>query len=242
MGWMIAVGVYAAALLAGMSVPVEAILAVFAASTLIVFVLARRLALLVVKYVANIVISEVDSELFGEVEDNVNEEELYLAWLLVDRIAREAAPGARRITLTVDAGDAHYSYPEPEELEDASPRNVEASGRVRAVMYSGGRLEILLAPDTVRRLARAVESGMGEKAVIRDEETLVAAYEIAKKAHKVAYGASDEIAAYAAYKAILRLVDSGVLEVDESLLEILPFEAQELRERILAQVKEEKEH
>ncbi len=238
---MIASGAYAAGMIAGRQLSVEAIAAIFIASTILVFALAKYIAGLIVRAILNVV-NEPSLEVldFGEEYLDINEDQLYYAWMLVNRIVREAAPHARTVLVTIDTGELQYEYPEA--AYEETVKNVDSTGRVKAILYGDGAVRIVLDTDAAVRIAKAVEKGGGEKAVVADEETLVTLYEIAKKAYKVTYNASEDIAAYTAYKTILKLVREGVVEVPGNMLDILPFEAAELRERIIAQVKEEEEY
>lgn len=243
-GWMVAVGVYAGGLILGVEISQKTIAIIFATTTITIAVLARRIALLIIRHIARILTDDVEdsiviSSLMNEVD--VDEEDLYLTWLLVDRVIREAVPEVRNVVIVVESDDGVIEYPIIEDVDEFNLRGIETGYKVKAVLYNNGLVKIVMSPDMVERFARAVEDGGGESAVIAEDEVLIALYDIAKKAYKVVYGAADDLAAYAAYKAIMRLSKKGVIKAPRNLLELLPFEPSEVREQILHQVREEEE-
>ncbi len=243
-GWMVAVGVYAAGLIFGFEVSNIMVALIFAVVTVTIAVLARRLALIIIRHVAKILADDMEEQILlpGLVEEvEVDEEDLYMAWLLVERVIKEAAPDARRVVVVVESEDGVVEYPLFEDVDEFNVKGIETGYRVKAVLYNDGLVKIVLTPDVLEKLARAVEEGKGESAVIVDDEVLMALYDMAKKAYKVVYKAPEDLSAYVAYKAIMRLVRKGVIKAPRNLLDLLPFEPTELREQILHQVREEEE-
>ncbi len=243
-GWMAAVGVYAGGLILGVEISTRTVAIIFASVTLTIAVLARRIALLIIRHVARILADDIEDQivipgLMEEVE--VDEEDLYLTWLLVDRVIREAVPEVRSVVIVVESEEGVIEYPIIEDADEFNLRGIETGYRVKAVLYNNGLVKIVMSPDMVEKFAKAVEEGGGEAAVVADDEVLIAIYDIAKKAYKVVYKAPDNLAAYAAYKAIMRLARKGVIKAPGNLLELLPFEPSEIREQILHQVREEEE-
>jgi len=238
-GLVVATGAYVVSLLLGAPMSAEAILAVFIVASAVAAAALRYAVILVARQVARIV-EELEAQQLGDELDleDLGEEELSYAWMLADRVAKAAAPGARSTRLAVDHGDYIYAL---DDLPEEVARAAGAEGRPRAALAPDSTLHIIVPPATARALARAAAAGEGEAAVVEDETTMVALYEIAKNAHKAYYGSNDEIAAYAAYKALRRLAREGAVEAPQHLLSILPFEAHDLRERILAQVREEED-
>jgi len=238
-GLVVAAGAYVVSLLLGAPMGAEAILAVFVVASAVAAAALRYAVILVARQVARI-IEELESRGMEEYldGDELGEEELSYAWMLADRVARAASPGASSTRVAVDHGDYIYAF---DDLPEEAVRAAGAEGRPRAALAPDSTLHIILPPETALALARAAAAGDGEAAIVDDEATMVALYEIAKNAHKAYYGSSDEMAAYAAYKALRRLAREGAIEAPQHLLSILPFEAHDLRERIIAQVREEED-
>jgi len=162
-------------------------------------------------------------------------ESLFLVHSLVESLAKEMFRGFSSVVVEAYLPDALLVYPEPSDEEVpqgfSEPDGAEAEAEEK-------RLRVMLDERHYASLARVVSRGEGEKGVIESEGELRALYDVAKA---IALSNIDDeaLAAYAAYKAIVKMIRAHRLAVPERLRDLLPFEDRDLRRRVREQVAEE---
>jgi hypothetical protein len=162
-------------------------------------------------------------------------ESLFLVHSLVESLAKEMFRGFSSVVVEAYLPDALLVYPEPSDEEMpqgfSEPDGAEAEAEEK-------RLRVMLDERHYASLARVVSRGEGEKGVIESEGELRALYDVAKA---IALSNIDDeaLAAYAAYKAIVKMIRAHRLAVPERLRDLLPFEDRDLRRRVREQVAEE---
>jgi len=163
-------------------------------------------------------------------------ESLFLVHSLVESLAKEMFRGFSSVVVEAYLPDALLVYPEPSDEEEvpqgfSEPDGAEAEAEEK-------RLRVMLDERHYASLTRVVSRGEGEKGVIESEGELRALYDVAKA---IALSNIDDeaLAAYAAYKAIVKMIRAHRLAVPERLRDLLPFEDRDLRRRVREQVAEE---
>ena len=162
-------------------------------------------------------------------------ESLFLVHSLVESLAKEMFRGFSSVVVEAYLPDALLVYPEPSDEEVpqgfSEPDGAEAEAEEK-------RLRVMLDERHYASLTRVVSRGEGEKGVIESEGELRALYDVAKA---IALSNIDDeaLAAYAAYKAIVKMIRAHRLVVPERLRDLLPFEDRDLRRRVREQVAEE---
>ena len=162
-------------------------------------------------------------------------ESLFLVHSLVESLAKEMFRGFSSVVVEAYLPDALLVYPEPSDEEVpqgfSEPDGAEAEAEEK-------RLRVMLDERHYASLTRVVSRGEGEKGVIESEGELRALYDVAKA---IALSNIDDeaLAAYAAYKAIVKMIRAHRLAVPERLRDLLPFEDRDLRRRVREQVAEE---
>jgi len=162
-------------------------------------------------------------------------ESLFLVHSLVESLAKEMFRGFSSVVVEAYLPDALLVYPEPSDEEVpqgfSEPDGAEAEAEEK-------RLRVMLDERHYASLTRVVSRGEGEKGVIESEDELRALYDVAKA---IALSNIDDeaLAAYAAYKAIVKMIRAHRLAVPERLRDLLPFEDRDLRRRVREQVAEE---
>ncbi len=244
--WIIAAAMYVAGLVLGYPIPREALIAVLLIGTVGLSLTAHKIAAAIIRYVANLLARE-EEDIFLSLEEEdfpPSRDELFLVWILVRHIVAKTTPDVKRVALFADTGELNPDYMIGDvpstDLYAMTPESVEGWGRVKAIYYSEGGIAVVLETEAIRELAKAIEKGGGEKIVIESEDQLALLYDIAKKVYKARYpDADDLLAAYVAYKAIRALADEGIIEASEPLLSLLPYENEDIRKKVIAQVQEE---
>lgn len=162
-------------------------------------------------------------------------ESLFLVHSLVESLAKEMFRGFSSVVVEAYLPDALLVYPEPSDEE--VPQGFSEPDGAEAVAEEK-RLRVMLDERHYASLARVVSRGEGEKGVIESEGELRALYDVAKA---IALSNIDDeaLAAYAAYKAIVKMIRAHRLAVPERLRDLLPFEDRDLRRRVREQVAEE---
>jgi hypothetical protein len=162
-------------------------------------------------------------------------ESLFLVHSLVESLAKEMFRGFSSVVVEAYLPDALLLYPEPSDEE--VPQGFSEPDGAEAVAEEK-RLRVMLDERHYVSLARVVSRGEGEKGVIESEGELRALYDVAKA---IALSNIDDeaLAAYAAYKAIVKMIRAHRLAVPERLRDLLPFEDRDLRRRVREQVAEE---
>jgi len=162
-------------------------------------------------------------------------ESLFLVHSLVESLAKEMFRGFSSVVVEAYLPDALLVYPEPSDEEVpqgfSEPDGAEAEAEEK-------RLRVMLDERHYASLTRVVSRGEGEKGVIESEGELRALYDVAKA---IALSNIDDeaLAAYAAYKALVKMIRTHRLAVPERLRDLLPFEDRDLRRRVREQVAEE---
>jgi len=162
-------------------------------------------------------------------------ESLFLVHSLVESLAKEMFRGFSSVVVEAYLPDALLVYPEPSDEEVpqgfSEPDGAEAEAEEK-------RLRVMLDERHYASLTRVVSRGEGEKGVIESEGELRALYDVAKA---IALSNIDDeaLAAYAAYKALVKMIRAHRLAVPERLRDLLPFEDRDLRRRVREQVAEE---
>jgi hypothetical protein len=162
-------------------------------------------------------------------------ESLFLVHSLVESLAKEMFRGFSSVVVEAYLPDALLVYPEPSDEE--VPQGFSEPDGAEAVAEEK-RLRVMLDERHYVSLARVVSRGEGERGVIESEGELRALYDVAKA---IALSNIDDeaLAAYAAYKAIVKMIRTRRLVVPERLRDLLPFEDRDLRRRVREQVAEE---
>ncbi|MFP3286675.1 MAG: hypothetical protein RXP86_05440 [Acidilobus sp.] len=162
-------------------------------------------------------------------------ESLFLVHSLVESLAKEMFRGFSSVVVEAYLPDALLVYPEPSDEE--VPQGFSEPDGAEAVAEEK-RLRVMLDERHYASLARVVSRGEGERGVIESEGELRALYDVAKA---IALSNIDDeaLAAYAAYKAIVKMIRTRRLVVPERLRDLLPFEDRDLRRRVREQVAEE---
>jgi len=162
-------------------------------------------------------------------------ESLFLVHSLVESLAKEMFRGFSSVVVEAYLPDALLVYPEPSDEE--VPQGFSEPDGAEAVAEEK-RLRVMLDERHYASLARVVSRGEGERGVIENEDELRALYDVAKA---IALSNIDDeaLAAYAAYKAIVKMIRAHRLAVPERLRDLLPFEDRDLRRRVREQVAEE---
>ena len=162
-------------------------------------------------------------------------ESLFLVHSLVESLAKEMFRGFSSVVVEAYLPDALLVYPEPSDEE--VPEGFSEPDGAEAVAEEK-RLRVMLDERHYVSLARVVSRGEGERGVIESEGELRALYDVAKA---VALSNIDDeaLAAYAAYKALVKMIRTRRLVVPERLRDLLPFEDRDLRRRVREQVAEE---
>jgi len=162
-------------------------------------------------------------------------ESLFLVHSLVESLAKEMFRGFSSVVVEAYLPDALLVYPEPSDEE--VPQGFSEPDGAEAVAEEK-RLRVMLDERHYASLTRVVSRGEGEKGVIESEGELRALYDVAKA---IALSNIDDeaLAAYAAYKAIVKMIRAHRLAVPERLRDLLPFEDRDLRRRVREQVAEE---
>jgi len=162
-------------------------------------------------------------------------ESLFLVHSLVESLAKEMFRGFSSVVVEAYLPDALLVYPEPSDEE--VPQGFSEPDGAEAVAEEK-RLRVMLDERHYASLTRVVSRGEGEKGVIESEGELRALYDVAKA---IALSSIDDeaLAAYAAYKAIVKMIRAHRLAVPERLRDLLPFEDRDLRRRVREQVAEE---
>jgi hypothetical protein len=162
-------------------------------------------------------------------------ESLFLVHSLVESLAKEMFRGFSSVVVEAYLPDALLVYPEPSDEE--VPQGFSEPDGAEAVAEEK-RLRVMLDERHYASLARVVSRGEGERGVIESEGELRALYDVAKA---IALSNIDDeaLAAYAAYKALVKMIRTRRLAVPERLRDLLPFEDRDLRRRVREQVAEE---
>jgi hypothetical protein len=162
-------------------------------------------------------------------------ESLFLVHSLVESLAKEMFRGFSSVVVETYLPDALLVYPEPSDEE--VPQGFSEPDGAEAVAEEK-RLRVMLDERHYASLARVVSRGEGERGVIESEGELRALYDVAKA---IALSNIDDeaLAAYAAYKALVKMIRTRRLAVPERLRDLLPFEDRDLRRRVREQVAEE---
>ncbi|ESQ20461.1 MAG: hypothetical protein CISAcid_16240 [uncultured Acidilobus sp. CIS] len=162
-------------------------------------------------------------------------ESLFLVHSLVESLAKEMFRGFSSVVVEAYLPDALLVYPEPSDEE--VPQGFSEPDGAEAVAEEK-RLRVMLDERHYASLARVVSRGEGERGVIESEGELRALYDVAKA---IALSNIDDeaLAAYAAYKALVKMIRTRRLVVPERLRDLLPFEDRDLRRRVREQVAEE---
>jgi hypothetical protein len=162
-------------------------------------------------------------------------ESLFLVHSLVESLAKEMFRGFSSVVVEAYLPDALLVYPEPSDEE--VPEGFSEPDGAEAVAEEK-RLRVMLDERHYVSLARVVSRGEGERGVIESEGELRALYDVAKA---IALSNIDDeaLAAYAAYKALVKMIRTRRLVVPERLRDLLPFEDRDLRRRVREQVAEE---
>lgn len=237
-GWLVFSALYLSDILLGIhtsttfKITSSLLVATFTAlfSDFIAIALARRLLSMVSDEIEEE--TEPESPLGGERLENK-----FLLKSFIKMLIEPALPDIADVKIVID-GDLEIL--DDEELDDLLPSSVDGWGYVTAIYYSNGNLIVLLDSQVASILMETIERGNGDKAVVARNEELVYMYDIIKRAYLTRYPESNDlIAAYVAYKTIQRLIEEGLIEVPRELLENMPYEPEDVRRKILDQIREE---
>ena len=192
-----------------------------------------------------------------DLEDNYEEElfdildgseYIYIVWSLISEIAKNVLGKSYDVVIIVteDGYPVGY-YPldilamtdgefEEIDLPDNKPVKViidEENSRTMVVLSSRSLIELV-------RAAKSDTEEEGQIVVINSLSSLRLLYLVAKELYQAANpSAPNELVAYISYKTLRKLIDRGIIRIEKTLENKLPFESTEIRLRILKQVEEE---
>jgi len=192
-------------------------------------------------------VDEVDVEEdydYEDYEEEPDEDELLLVWGLVKSLNDEMAPHGgghtRRIYLvSVDEGLPVEIYPPNEELlYELTYDSSSADNGIVAEEADNGDVRVYVPLDTVRVLGETARRGEGEKAVVEELEEAEALYRLARALASL-YTSDKLMRSYLAYKSILKLRLKGAIVLPDEILEYLPLEEVDVKQRVKRQLSEE---
>lgn len=173
-----------------------------------------------------------------------NDDATFLVWMLIDRMASlmtsEQKPRIALVTASLGVPLAAY----PADGINYDPdltKKLETVGGEVLTHRAGSSLVVILPLQTYSTLKRLVEEADEEAIEVKSPKELAALYSVAYAlANELAGGASEAIKHYIAFKTIIKLVKTGSLVVSEKLLyNSLPLD-NEMRLKIIQQLRDEK--
>ncbi len=169
---------------------------------------------------------------------DIDSEDMVKLWGLVEGIASKLSN--RRLNTAVvvvsEEGLPEAAYPDyaPIIIDDYDgDYDYEVS-----VSVADDWVIVYLRIDVAAALVDALREG--DRLEAGDEEILRSAYDIAKGI-AMAIGQSEDLAAYSAYKALLKLIKEGYIVAPDSLVAAMPFEPDDVKRRVKEQVRLESE-
>ena len=225
------------------TIPLILILVVGVIFALVLGFLIDRLAIGLARYLLDLVSLEEEFE-----EGNERSEspiEAFLVKSLVRAMAMETIPDIDDVIVLIggEASDV-TDLLDPELLdtiiEDVFPDYPDSWYNNLTISIINNKLLIILDNHTAKILDRILKSGGEEQAKISNFEELKILYYLIKKIYLAKYPeASDAMAAYVAYKIILKTIKNNILILPAELLEKLPIEPDNIRSKVLAQIRDE---
>ena len=158
-------------------------------------------------------------------------EDLLKLWALTKSLVEKLSsrPLETAIVVVSEEGVPEAVYPDdaPVFIDDE-----EDAYDITAVLEEGWVIAVLPL-EAAAIILNSIDDGLLR---VKSEEELHILYMLAKKL-AYALGQKHEIAAYSAYKALLKLVNEGVIVMSEDMARLLPLEPEEVRRRVREQVK-----
>ncbi len=225
------------------TIPLILILVVGVIFALVLGFLIDRLAIGLARYLLDLV--SLEEEFEGENERSESPIEAFLVKSLVRAMAMETIPDIDDVIVLIggEASDV-TDLLDPELLdtiiEDVFPDYPDSWYNNLTISIINNKLLIILDNHTAKILDRILKSGGEEQAKISNFEELKILYYLIKKIYLAKYPeASDAMAAYVAYKIILKTIKNNILILPAELLEKLPIEPDNIRSKVLAQIRDE---
>ncbi|MEB3847065.1 MAG: hypothetical protein GSR74_03715 [Desulfurococcales archaeon] len=225
------------------TIPLILILVVGVIFALVLGFLIDRLAIGLARYLLDLV--SLEEEFEGENEPSESPIEAFLVKSLVRAMAMETIPDIDDVIVLIggEASDV-TDLLDPELLdtiiEDVFPDYPDSWYNNLTISIINNKLLIILDNHTAKILDRILKSGGEEQAKISNFEELKILYYLIKKIYLAKYPeASDAMAAYVAYKIILKTIKNNILILPAELLEKLPIEPDNIRSKVLAQIRDE---
>ncbi len=157
-------------------------------------------------------------------------EDLLKLWALTKSLVEKLSsrPLETAVVIVSEEGVPEAVYPDdaPIFIDDE-----EDSYDVTAVLEEDWVIAVFPVEAAVTAL-NAIDDGVVR---IKSEEELYVLYMLAKRL-AYALGQRPDIAAYSAYKALLKLANEGVIELGEDMARLLPLEPEDVRRRVREQV------
>ena len=224
------------------TIPLLLILAVGIIIALVIGFLIDRLAIGLARYLLDLVSIE---EFEEENEEYDSPIEAFLVKSLIRTIAKEVIPSIDEVVVLIgDEASDITDLLDPEILdtiiEELFPDYPDTWYGTLTISIINNKLLIILDNYTAKILDRILKSGGEEQAKINNFDELKIIYYLIKKIYLAKYPeASDAMAAYVAYKIILKLIKNNILILPVELLDKLPIEPDSIRRKVLAQIRDE---
>lgn len=242
-GWVIASLLYLTGVILHVTIPLILILTVGVAVALVIGFLIDRLAIGLARYLLDLV--SLEEEFEEENEQSESPIEAFLVKSLVRAIATEVIPDIDEVIVLIgDEASDITGLLDPELLdtiiEDMFADYPDAWHNTLTISIINNKLLVILDNYTARLLDRILKSGGEEQAKISNFEELKIIYYLIKKIYLTKYPeANDTMAAYVAYKIILKMIKDNILVIPVELLDKLPIEPDSIRRKVLAQIRDE---
>ncbi len=202
-----------------------------------------RLAIGLARYLLDLV--SLEEEFEGEDEQPESPIEAFLVKSLVRAIAFQVIPDIDDVIVLIgDEASGVADLLDPEILdtiiEDLLPDYQDAWHNTLTISIINNKLLIILDNYTARILDRILKNGGEDQAKINNFEELKILYNLIKKIYLTKYPETNEaMAAYVAYKIILKMIKDNILILPAELLDKLPIEPDSIRRKVLAQIHDE---
>ncbi|MEB3759523.1 MAG: hypothetical protein GSR81_01585 [Desulfurococcales archaeon] len=227
----------------------------------LITVFRRHIARLIIK-TATYFMNSVDSTNMNkdkviDLEDDYEEELLevidgseymYIVWSLISEVTKNVLGKNYSVAIIVTEDGYPIGYYPLDILAMTDGEFEEISlpdnKLVRVIIdEENNRAIIVLSSRSLMELVRAAKNDTeeeGQSIAVKSLSSLRLLYLVTKEIYQAANpSAPNEIVAYISYKTLRRLIEGGIIRVEKTLENKLPFEPTETRLRILKQVEEE---
>lgn len=248
-GWIASSALYVAGVALGIHISSTLLLLTAFGTAVMVALFSDFIAISLAKYILSLIANDVEDISKPESGTRVEDiEDQFLIKSFIKMLVEPAIPDIVDVKIVIEGDNNSLDdlMLDPmllEELEELLPTAVDGWGYVTAIYYTNGNLIVMLDPQVARLLMNTIERGDDEKVVITRNEELVQIYDIVKRAYLTRYPSADgTMAAYIAYKTIKQLINNGLIEVPKELVSNMPYEPEEIRVKVLEQIREENTH